>query len=356
MSHKHRHDGGDPYVLNREAVQRANAYLLKRVALCACLNMIVLSATSPFLTGFSGSSHLYMICAGLTGALALFCHLFMRENPRFVLPIFYGLLLGLCAYGTALSSVYYPDIHGVTIVAIYSLVPMLVLDDSLRVNVFFGSCLLISCLLGFARKPLAIAVDDCVTSCAFFLFGAMIGNHLRAARLRAIDQQRQLELQRDMDALTGLPNRRLLFETLDALDGEEQSAPVAGMIMIDIDDFKGYNDRFGHQAGDECLRRLGERFLAFSAETGVILYRYGGEEFLGLWRSGTPLELGELAWRLVHVAKVCMPANLGITISVGYAYRDRQTPVPTDRLIHMADSALYEAKRQGRNRAVFYSG
>lgn len=343
----------DPFITNRVQVAEANSFLMKRVTLGAFVNMTILSVVSPFLSGFCGAEPLYIISAALTGLFLIFCSTRLDRYPKAVAPLFYILLACLCAYSVALSCFYYPDIHGVTIVGMLALTPMVILDRPWRVNLIFTLIFFASCVFAFLCKPLALAVDDCTACGAFLVFGMLIGSYMRKTRMDAIVQQYRTEYQRDYDALTTLPNRRLLFDTLGRIDSGDGETPINGIFMIDVDDFKLYNDVYGHQAGDLCLKRLGALFAEFSQQHDVTVYRYGGEEFLGLWRGDDEARLGSLSRLLVETVRLSDKSEQAVTVSVGYALKT--AGVSSQRLISMADGALYEAKRLGKCRAVGYS-
>lgn len=158
------------------------------------------------------------------------------------------------------------------------------------------------------------------------------------------------------DALTGLPNRHGLSDVLEAewLPGLRSREPIA-LAMIDIDHFKKYNDHYGHQCGDDCLR-LVTRTIRTSIRITDLAARYGGEEFC-IVMPATDTDSALLVVERVRqaVADLAVPhagTDLGIvTISVGLT-----TAVPTaglpNQLIKIADQALYEAKRDGRNRVA----
>jgi diguanylate cyclase (GGDEF)-like protein len=122
--------------------------------------------------------------------------------------------------------------------------------------------------------------------------------------------------------------------------------------MVDIDRFKQYNDRFGHREGDRCLQRV-----ATSLDTNVrgtdLVARYGGEEF-AIVMPDTSIEAGrETAERLraaISELERQSAPNQTVTVSIGVATTQNVNQESTDRLIERADSALYEAKRAGRNR------
>ena len=159
------------------------------------------------------------------------------------------------------------------------------------------------------------------------------------------------------DPLTGLANRRRLTGELEAawLRALRSGEPI-GLAMIDIDNFKKYNDHYGHQGGDECLR-LVARALAGSVRACDLVARYGGEEFSIIMPATGPAGAYQVAERARQaVAGLREPHALTdggiVTISVGVTAIAPVTGAQPDSLIKMADEVLYEAKRAGRNRVA----
>ncbi|MEW6163557.1 MAG: diguanylate cyclase [Pseudomonadota bacterium] len=168
----------------------------------------------------------------------------------------------------------------------------------------------------------------------------------------------ELERLSHVDSLTGLPNRHQFDLCIEkewrrALRGR---TPFA-LLMVDVDYFKLYNDNYGHVAGDECLRAVAATIGRVVQRTTDLPARYGGEEFAILLPE-TPLDSAiALAERfLASLAEQNMPhagSPLGrISASVGVAVCGADESCSPAGLIHVADAALYEAKRTGRNRAV----
>lgn len=164
-----------------------------------------------------------------------------------------------------------------------------------------------------------------------------------------------LRQQAVFDALTSIPNRRYFIEQLveEFRRGRRQRSPLS-LIICDIDNFKSYNDTFGHQSGDRCLRAVAQALQDGLKRGGDFCARYGGEEFVVVLPD-TPLD------KAVMVAEAMREsiAGLGmrhpgasegiITISMGVATDDHSNP-DHEALIRQADEALYRAKQFGRNR------
>ncbi len=188
---------------------------------------------------------------------------------------------------------------------------------------------------------------------------AMLEQRVRERTAELEDLNRRLEQLSATDALTGVANRGQFDRTLDREWRQlARSNEPLSLIMIDIDHFKGYNDTYGHQQGDECLRQVAGALFHTATRAGDLVARYGGEEFaVILSHTGASeamfvaekLRRAVFDLRLPHKAN---PAAPGVSISLGVA-----TVIPSRGgdpadLIKMADRALYRAKTEGRDRAV----
>jgi diguanylate cyclase (GGDEF)-like protein len=179
---------------------------------------------------------------------------------------------------------------------------------------------------------------------------------LDRAREQAEEATRMLENLASMDTLTNVPNRRAfdLARTTEWRRCQREGLPIS-IIMIDVDQFKQYNDNYGHCAGDECLARIAKAISGCIHRAGDILARYGGEEFAAIL-SGTHSEgamqmaqqfhavVADLA--ISHEHSVVAPH---VTISIGIATTIRTNEVTLEQLSQAADKMLYQAKGVGRN-------
>jgi diguanylate cyclase (GGDEF)-like protein len=205
----------------------------------------------------------------------------------------------------------------------------------------------IACLdagaVDFIPKPLTAAVVQ-----------ARVRTHLRLqSALAALDELA------NQDGLTGLYNRRYFDRQLatEFARHRRHQLPL-GLALIDVDDFKLFNDRYGHQRGDSCLQEVAESLRDGARRPGELAARYGGEEFVVLLPNTTPEALaryGEWLCKRIAalgIAHAAASAAPHVTCSVGLCAVLPAEGDTAQAMLHAADMALYRAKRAGRNRAV----
>ncbi|MBE1301853.1 MAG: diguanylate cyclase [Alteromonadaceae bacterium] len=176
---------------------------------------------------------------------------------------------------------------------------------------------------------------------------------LTAAQQQIIDLQAkvaELESHALKDSLTGLYNRRYFNSDIQTYEQNNDYC----LMMVDVDNFKQFNDTYGHVMGDKALARVGQ---VLAKQVGVRCYRYGGEEFAILCPDTSAEKAHKLAEHIRDlVSKIRMKRSDAtisgvLTVSIGIKYVGHR-PEPTESVIMLADKKLYEAKREGRNRVV----
>ncbi|WP_411381114.1 sensor domain-containing diguanylate cyclase [Pseudomonas sp. MPB26] len=179
---------------------------------------------------------------------------------------------------------------------------------------------------------------------------------LRRELRRRFRAERVLSELAATDALTGLANRRILDERLRLeWDRAQRSTEPLTLLMIDVDHFKAFNDRHGHQGGDEALRTVAQVIGGNIRRPADLAARYGGEEFAVV----LPHTDTQGAWVIAeHIRSSVehLPRVAGderpITVSIGLSTWDKRKRQSLEALLLSADQALYEAKHSGRNRIV----
>lgn len=181
---------------------------------------------------------------------------------------------------------------------------------------------------------------------------ARVGVHLRLKR-----QNDMLENLASMDSLTNVSNRRAYDQARNDewRRCQRDKLPIS-FIMIDVDQFKQYNDNYGHGAGDECLVRIAKAINNCIRRPGDMLARYGGEEFAaimsgthsaGAWQMSQQFHAAVAGLAISHEHSTVAPH---VSISVGVATTTRTDEVTPEQLSEAADRMLYQAKEAGRNK------
>ena len=221
-------------------------------------------------------------------------------------------------------------------------------------------------LLSYQVKPHEIAVSDSFNICGVYVFALITNMYKTRWRIGAIRAKSRIHTLNERlkklsgtDALTGLANRLTFGSDYDALfDQSVSEGSCFGIIMLDIDFFKNYNDTYGHTEGDRCLRRTASA-LAAAADGKGRVYRFGGEEFIVLCDIEEAEDVRMLAERMrSDVEAMKMPhagqPNEGrlLTISAGGCLACPKAGMKPLSFINLADAALYASKAHGRNRVT----
>jgi diguanylate cyclase (GGDEF)-like protein len=214
-----------------------------------------------------------------------------------------------------------------------------------------------------AGVPESIALHHALLSLVSMVIGAAITYaveaEVRHGYLLRHKMQQQLDTA-DRDSLTGIYNRRAFDETLsrDWAQAQREAVPMA-LILVDIDFFKPYNDRNGHQKGDACLQSVAEALARAARRALDTTARYGGEEFAVILYNPTREYLGEITQTIHDNVKALAITNGGssvsemLTVSIGVGFVVPTVERSKEGLLQLADEALYKAKCEGRNTTRF---
>jgi len=176
---------------------------------------------------------------------------------------------------------------------------------------------------------------------------------------RLLDHAESLRARSYVDGLTGIANRRHFDVALEReLRRAQRNGGALALLMMDIDSFKAYNDHFGHQEGDACLRAVAQAVAGMCKRPADVAARYGGEEFAAILPDTTQEQARAHANTIrEHVASLMLPhapaaLRPHVTLSIGVAAFDKERLNEPALLIEAADKALYAAKRGGRDRVM----
>ncbi len=239
---------------------------------------------------------------------------------------------------------------------IYMIIPTIIIallrptDEAILWLIPYYAVFLIINVLKIPNYPITLPLFMQLFSIHMLLFIIIsyFRNQERILNERLLRLNERLKEEASLDALTGVYNRRILHTVLERVIGmnatEKQDFVLA---LIDLDHFKKVNDNFGHQKGDEVLKNVASHFKSKIRKTDTLI-RYGGEEFI-ICFSNIAIEDAVRTMEAIRhsVSQLSLLPDDTLTISVGIAAL--QAGESEDALLSRADTALYEAKAEGRN-------
>lgn len=316
-----------------------------------------------------------VMAVGLLVLLSL--HRRAKNNWRlhFKLCAAFGILLSLWV-----CSISYLDALGDLSIVVYcSFLPMmaafLILPPYILSILFIFTCILTNILVLRTPYGQENVFSTLVNSIFICLLSIVYSYRMYQARLtgiydKIVIDQKNLELQAaneklDLlsmtDTLTALGNRRYLEESVKTpLEKYGIHMGSLAVLLLDIDFFKQYNDRYGHQQGDVCLKAVASVLSSCAEDENFHAVRYGGEEFILVTTgisSEAIMEKAEQIRTSIASAKIPIPhgSDTSVTVSVGISFHGEWKPGLLETAILEADRALYQAKQNGRNRSVLFA-
>lgn len=337
---------------NRKATQIYNEGMLSVLTLMGGLMLLLPLLFVPFSATKATIAHIYVQISAVFFSLFLLFRL-QRMKKHILLGLYTGFSV-FFAMAIYLSVVHSPHMRATILLGVFCIMPLAFIDRPIRMHVFAAFWFMVHTVLAFYLKP-EYALDDTINCLGFALLGCFMGSVMVRIRLESYEAHRLLTIEKEVDVLTGLANRRKLFETLSLLEETGMEKPT-GIFMVDIDHFKELNDCYGHAAGNRCLHHFGAVLITFMQNFQLQFYRYGGEEFVAMAYGYSAQELLSIAESLrIAVQSTDMDGHQ-ISISIGVAYCGDEQVKNYEHLIDCADKAVYEAKRAGRNRVCMEGG
>ena len=333
--------------VNRKAISEYNEKMLSALTLMGGLLMLLPLMAVPLSDTKINATLTYFVASLFFFTVFLLFRI--SSVKKYTLQGLYICFSVLFLFSIYLSVIHTPGMRATILLGAFCLMPLGFVDRPYRMNLFVCLWLAVHTVLAFYLKP-QYALDDTINCLCFAILGCYVGNITVRVRVESYEAHRQLTIQKETDVLTGLFNRRKLFETLAAQKTMGAKEKPCGILMIDIDHFKKYNDTFGHAAGDKCLSRLGEALTKFTQNFRLCFYRYGGEEFVAMAYGYDERELLSIAESLrISVQSTDIDGH-HITVSIGVAYCGDEQVRNYENIIDRADKANYTAKRAGRNK------
>lgn len=307
---------------------------------------LALSVTLPSLSQYAPVYLTYFI------VLILLLVFFEIKGRRSI--FFTKLLIGLFSvliysFVTLIGTVFGHDTPAVMFIVFLLTIPMLIIAPVHHTYAFLSAALAVFSIAAVRFKILPYAQMDMIHGITCLVLGFFLSQRVLESRISLLASNEQLSRLSKYDALTEIPNRRGLDEYLQRVYPACEALTLA---MIDVDNFKGYNDTLGHQSGDAALKAVAKTIQRYTAESDYFAARFGGEEFvlIGTGPSAANLEtlLETIRADICSQKVLCQSHSVDcLTVSIGFA-RKKSGEEFSD-LFKRADDALYLAKGAGKN-------
>lgn len=343
--------------INRNIInykEEMNEYNFERLSQTAVIAMILVSCAIG-IGVFVRSMRLSIPAYSMEFVVFLLIYVLFRQK-KFKN---YTLIGWYCLAGSAFSLAFYlsifrfPGRPAATMLTILCIFPLIFMDRPGRFIPLLTGVYLIHSVCAFLIKGSELGYIDLINGLISVALGLMVGTSLMNMRLKTFQVQRQLVREKTTDVLTGVWNRRKLFEMIDRIKGRSSPCP-SGVLMVDIDYFKNFNDTYGHAAGDQCLHMMGRLFLHFEKQYSMSIYRYGGEEFVAFLYGFSRNSILTSAGHLRQEAAGLRIYGKNVTVSIGAVYCNDPSVIDYEVWIGRADYAAYMAKNS-RNAVVCWN-
>lgn len=264
----------------RNEIQSANFSTMLICSLLMAVLFTGLCAASLMMPVFRSCAPPYALGGICCTAIYIFVRAIIRKpagrRAKLILPLQYILYVVFFAVFAVLGIHDRPDNYAVTFCVLLFVLPLLIIDRPYRIGIFTAIVTIAFCLLTWYFKNPAAAATDILDAVSFSVVGSVLAAYMNGIKLRDMTNRRMIEQERDIDAMTGLYNRRAFNRDTAALE-EDGDRPIA-VLFADLNCLKHINDTQGHAAGDEYIVSFADNMLKYFIRSTC--YRISGDEFV----------------------------------------------------------------------------
>lgn len=336
---------------NRGEIRRRNLHSLRVFSVLGLGLAILALVCSLPMKGMVPFHRQFLLL--LAYLLAMTCSAFRMRRMQLVTPSLYLWLSPLMLWAILMGTFWDPAVPAVTFMVLLCILPIIILDKPWRVLLFITVNSAVFCLCCFYAKSRHLFMQDTVDLVLFYILSIGVNSLTLEIQLRNVRYASALRLVSETDALTAIANRGAGEQRIRGLLEQKRY----GMFCIlDVDDFKQVNDRFGHVNGDRVLQAVADQ-LRQSFRAGDVVMRLGGDEFavyaLGVTDEDEGRVCAERLLRAVEALRLPDLPDCRVALSLGAAFYTSGCGKDFEALYHDGDAALYRAKREGKDRCCF---
>jgi len=345
----------DVFLKNEEEIKQINQETISIVGLAGTILTGTLGIASFFFSQLNQYRNLYVLISLIMILCLLINHFYVKRANKNGLLLIYGMLMCTYMFGVMLGTMSLKDENATAVCVLLAVLPMFIIDHPVRVNLVSTASYLMFCILAIRYKHITIVRHDIINATIYLIFGYFVCYYSVRTKLENIIAKKELKDQSDIDFLTKLLNRGAAQKRVD--DYLEKCGKLSMMILLDIDNFKGVNDTYGHDKGDEILVETAELLSSVFEPKGIIS-RVGGDEFIVFIPEIKDLSrLYEKTEKILRRMKrdICVEGtHCLISASIGIALAPEAGDT-FEKIYKSADIAMYNAKKNGKCAYAIYN-
>lgn len=344
---------------NREEIQKANLGLLRNMTFIAGILAVFIFVLDFIYPEVIQNDNMYFML--FMASAILFALTYIAFNPLLpystILAYFFSTVVA--AFSAIIGLYETPAGVSALFMVVLAILPMQIIDKQTHVIPYTIAVWLAFCVCAIIMKEKPYAVADMIYASTALVAGILINRLVFKSRLSSINNNRVLSRHTQIDSISGLPNYKKFNDDLSGKSDSRISKSLCSLAVFDIDLFKEYNTKYGREAGDKCLKKIGNCFLRISDPGELIIYRYGGTSFVAVslihdYKGIERVCKGILALvRNLNIEFQGSPSGI-ITMSAGYADVVECECDEFEKLVDMANQCIEYARKDGGNQGIGY--
>lgn len=345
------------FVKNSTEIQKYNLRLTRQITFISASLMIALFLGNHLHPGLIINPNMYFAFFMLSAIIFTLTYIIFNQMLPYSMVLTYFFNTVFAVFAAAVGIAEPASGTSAFFMIVLAMLPMQILDRQTHVIPYTVFVWLTFCAFTWIMKEHNSAVADLISSTVAIIFGTLTNRYVFRARITAINNNRILAASTQTDANTGLPNYKKFNDDISGVNGSHIAQSICSLAIFEIDKFKEYNEKYGREAGDKCLKKIGSCLQRITDPGELILYRYSGTGFAAIslihdYQGIERVSRGILALiRGLNIEYSGTPLGI-VTLSAGYTDVMECECDEYHRLIEMATEAVEKAKIEGGNELI----
>lgn len=348
---------GQYYEGEKQNIRHSNVRLLQLLSIVGFVMILVFFLITPIIFPKWRVSGVYIVFLIFMAIFAILSNTLLkaREQSRaWVLIFAYSFIIGIMLFVIVLDTALFPHAAATFSPVFLVVAPVVFIEAFAPMIVFQTGYLVVFSFATTYFKNITVSRADVFSAVFAYIVSILLYNIVMDLRVRDYIQKVDYRISSEIDSLTGIPNRATSKSRIEHYLAMKENSSCCAMIVLDVDNFKQVNDRFGHSNGDVVLREVAQTLRKVFRASDIV-GRFGGDEFLIFVKDiydTTFLE--EKCQEINQRTAGILTGKMRISCSMGVAFLKSETAT-LEELFHVADNAVYEAKSFGKGTYVIHN-